>query len=151
MRGRRQCCRTRGWVTHASNIPTVQEEAGRVCMCADGRTDGRTVPLRRPPPRRLGISRPASGVLLRSSTVVLICGPDSLEPLGVERDPQRRRRDAKHILCLSAVVSSQRLLVVVIAVTGLTMYSHLQFNESKQKLQAAQLALRLMATDTPVS
>ena len=122
-------------------------------MCADGRTDDAPPETAAATPRHLS---PRQWGLIEIKYCRIDLRPDSLEPLGVERDPQRRRRDAKHILCLSAVVSSQRLLalvvVVVIVVAGLTMYSQpalaIQLHETKQKLQAAQLALRLMTVNS---
>ena len=67
-------------------------------MCTGRRTDGRTAGAPRRPrsPRRLAGRRPAGragGILLRSSTVVLICGRTALNPRGGRRTrPITRRR-----------------------------------------------------------
>ena len=90
-----------GWLTHASNIPTVQEGA-TACVCAGGRTDGWSVGAPRETtstPRRLPPT--TSGVLLRSSGVVLICGRTALNLWASDATRNlATRQDAKRILRL---------------------------------------------------
>ena len=122
-----------------------------VCVCADGRTDGRCPPeTAAATPRHLS-ARQWGLIEIKYRRIDL--RPNSLEPLGVERDSERRRRDAKHILCLSAVVSSQRLDIVVVVVVGPAMYTrslHLQFSYAKQRNSSKrQHSLRcVLAADT---